>query len=170
MVTITLVSGALLTPAQAHTLNAVGQPLWDPWGLKIIPWFSHLQWLKKLLQCLLIFERLNQCGILTWAMALKFLSYELQHICFPKHFKSCDLKGNSLNPMLIKTLTHWSSFLTLYVMTSNNYQITACTHVQYWASYQLSTVIYLVLGLIWALPECHLLVVLSERFESKVLW
>ena len=55
------------------------------------------------------------------------------------------------------------------VMTSNNYQILACTHVWYWASYQLSTVIYLVLGSIWALQECHLLVVLSKRFESEVL-
>ena len=33
-----------------------------------------------------------------------------------------------------------------FVMTSNNYQTAACTRVQYWASCQLSTVVYLVLG------------------------
>ena len=37
-------------------------------------------------------------------------------------------------------------FPILFVITSNNYQITACTCVWYWASYQLSTVVYLVLG------------------------
>ena len=31
------------------------------------------------------------------------------------------------------------------------------------------SIVYLVLGSIWALPECHLIVVLSERFESKVV-
>ena len=35
---------------------------------------------------------------------------------------------------------------TATVTTLNNYQITACTCVQYWASYLLSTVVYLVLG------------------------
>ena len=58
---------------------------------------------------------------------------------------------------------------TTVVTTSNNYQITACTCIWYWASYQLSTVIYLVLGSIWAPSECHLTVVLSKGFESEVL-
>ena len=41
-----------------------------------------------------------------------------------------------------------SEFNISCVTTSDNYQITACTRVWYWASYQLSTVVYLVLGLI----------------------
>ena len=45
--------------------------------------------------------------------------------------------------------------ITSAVITSNNYQITACPCVWYWASYQLSTVVYLVLGSIWMPSECH---------------
>ena len=70
-------------------------------------------------------------------------------------------------PMMKK---HEECMVKYVVMTLNNYQIVACTHVWYWANYQLSTAVYWVLGSIWALPECHLLVVLSKRFESKVQW
>ena len=59
--------------------------------------------------------------------------------------------GVSLPPSYTYTPPNYNSALlfpddVLSVTTSNNYQIVACTHVWYWANYQLSTVIYWVLG------------------------
>ena len=73
---------------------------------------------------------------------------------------------------------HWSLLLACFdfimhhqlgksVMASNNYQITACTHVWYWASYQLSTVVYFGSRFNLSTKRVPLAVVLSWGFESE---
>ena len=57
---------------------------------------------------------------------------------------SCSVLGSVWVVDCLEADQHWAA--RTFVMTSNNYQITACTCVRYGASYQLFTVVYLVPG------------------------
>ena len=51
--------------------------------------------LVRVLGTVAVLERLYWYRMLTYSRVLIFLSQKMQHISFPKHFRSCDLNKNS---------------------------------------------------------------------------
>ena len=74
---------------------------------------KHIQWLKKLPQCLHVFERSIRHEVLTSAGNLVCSCKILWHRGFRMDPGSCDLDQNSLSNKPYKMVTHWGSFLTL---------------------------------------------------------
>jgi len=103
-------------------LNALFFPaffLWKYWVItEQMKWdTTHektLQWVKKLSQCLVNFQRLMHTSTTTWSSLLKILGIIVFKKGFNLNLESHDLNKNWQSYDLNKTTDHWDSFLTLY--------------------------------------------------------
>ena len=76
-----------------------------------------IQWLKKLLQCLHVFERFNHYSMITQSIIINIFLRRLGHLGFPTQVRPCNYNQNSLFCKPNKMATHWSSFLSLHYST-----------------------------------------------------
>ena len=78
--------------------------------------YWYLQWVKKLSQCLAIFERLTQRKSSKLCNNMNIIYDLLGHLGFWINPRSCDLRQNWWNARQNKTPYHWDSFFTLYFL------------------------------------------------------
>ena len=102
----------------AHTTHT----FYDCHSLEIILWRSLLgaciQWLPKLPQCLVVFERCIYCVFQTLEKNINKSVDNIWHHGFPMQFTSCDLNYNWVSNKWYKMVTHWGSFGSIHFSTT----------------------------------------------------